>query len=208
MLASVEGNPLFLEERLTSLLETKALVREQGVWQVSATAGPQVPQALERLVRSRVDRLSPAARDAVRPASVLGTEFGFSLLTAVCAADEPLGPALAELCAKDLLQEVAKDPEPVYRFRHALIQEATYNGLLRAERRRLHGRAAWALEAASQGRTEEVAAVLGRHFAAAGESARALRYFEMAGDHATEAFANDEAVSSFRSALAIAAEAR
>ncbi len=119
VLASVEGNPLFLEERLTSLLETRALVREQGVWRISATAGQQVPQALERLVRSRVDRLSPAARDAVRPASVLGTEFGFSLLTTVCAADEPLGPALAELCAKDLLQEVAQRPEPVYRFRHA-----------------------------------------------------------------------------------------
>ncbi len=208
VLASVDGNPLFLEERLTSLLETGALVREQGVWRISATAGQQVPQALERLVRSRVDRLSPAARDAVRPASVLGTEFGFSLLTAVCAADEPLGPALAELCARDLLQEVAERPEPVYRFRHALIQEATYNGLLRAERRLLHGRAAWALEAASQGRMGEVAAVLGRHFAAAGEAARALRYFEMAGDHATAAFANDEAVASFRSALAIAAEQR
>ncbi len=206
VLASVEGNPLFLEERLTSLLETRALVREQGVWRISATAGQQVPQALERLVRSRVDRLSPAARDAVRPASVLGTEFGFSLLTTVCAADEPLGPALAELCAKDLLQEVAQRPEPVYRFRHALIQEATYNGLLRAERRLLHGRAAWALEAASQGRVGEVAAVLGRHFAAAGEAARALRYFELAGDHATAAFANVDAVSSYRSALAIAAE--
>ena len=208
VLASVEGNPLFLEERLTSLLETRVLVREQGVWRISATAGQQVPQALERLVRSRVDRLSPAARDAVRPASVLGTEFGFSLLTAVCAADESLGPALAELCAKDLLREVAQQPEPVYRFRHALIQEATYNGLLRAERRLLHGRAAWALEAASRGREEEVAAVLARHFAAAGEKARALRYFEMAGDHATAAFANDEAVSSFRSALAITAEER
>ena len=206
VLASVEGNPLFLEERLSSLLETRVLVREQGVWRISATAGQQVPQALERLVRSRVDRLSPAARDAVRPASVLGTEFPLSLLTAVCAADEPLKPALAELCAKDLLREVAQQPEPVYRFRHALIQEATYNGLLRAERRLLHGRAAWALEAASQGREGEVAAVLGRHFAAAGEAVRALRYFELAGDHATAAFANDEAVSSFRSALAIAAE--
>jgi tetratricopeptide (TPR) repeat protein len=207
VLSSVDGNPLFLEERLTSLLETRALVRDQGVWRMSATAGRQVPQALERLVRSRVDRLSPAARDAVRPASVLGIEFSFSLLTAVCAADEPLGPALDELCARDLLQEVTRRPEPVFRFRHALIQEATYNGLLRAERRLLHGRAAWALEAASQSHhLDEVAAMLGRHFAAAGETARAVRYFEMAGDHATAAFANDEAIASFGAAIAIVAE--
>ena len=153
-----------------------------------------------------MDRLSPAARDAVRPASVLGTEFPLSLLAAVCATGEPLGPALDELRARDLLHEVPGRAEPVYRFRHALIQEATYNGLLRAERRLLHGRAAWALEAAAEGRTDEVAAVLGRHFAAAGEPERALRYYEMAGDHATASFANDEAISSFRAALAIAGE--
>ncbi|HWM97842.1 MAG TPA: AAA family ATPase, partial [Streptosporangiaceae bacterium] len=206
VLASADGNPLFLEERLSSLLETRALVREQGTWRLGRAAGAQVPQALERLVRSRVDRLSPGARDAVRPASVLGTEFPLSLLAAVCATGEPLGPALDELRAKDFVHEVSGRAEPVYRFRHALIQEATYNGLLRAERRLLHGRAAWALEAAADGRTDEVAAVLGRHFAAAGEPERALSYYEMAGDHATVSFANDEAISSFRSALEIAGE--
>ena len=205
VLNSADGNPLFLEERLTSLLESGAMVREEGGWQISAMAGRPVPQALERLVRSRVDRLGPAARDAVRLASVLGTEFPFSLLAAVGAADGPLEPALAELCARDLLQEVP-GAEPVYRFRHSLIQEATYSGLLRAERRQLHARTAWALEAAADGRTDEVAAVLGRHFAAAGETDRALRYFELAGDHATASFANDEAISSFRSALALAGE--
>jgi len=55
----------------------------------------------------------------------------------------------------------------------------------------------------SAGRLEEVAALLGSHFAAAGEAERAVQYFEVAGDHATAAFANDEAVSTFRSALAI-----
>ncbi|HEX5289020.1 MAG TPA: hypothetical protein VFX25_09125, partial [Streptosporangiaceae bacterium] len=206
VLASTDGNPLFLEERLSSLLETSALVREHGSWRLGRAAGAQVPQALERMVRSRVDRLSPAARDAVRPASVLGTEFPRSLLAAVCATGEPLDAALDELRARDFLHEVTGRAEPVYRFRHALIQEATYNGLLRAERRLLHGRAAWALEAAAEGRTDEVAAVLGRHFAAAGEPERALRYYEIAGDHATASFANDEAIASYHAALEIAGE--
>ncbi len=118
----------------------------------------------------------------------------------------PVGLAVDELCARDLVQRVAGRGEHVFRFRHALIQEATYAGLLRTERRVLHGRAAWALEAASAGRLEEVAAVLGRHFAAAGEAERALHYLEMAGDHATEAFANDEAISSLQAALAVVAE--
>jgi class 3 adenylate cyclase len=206
MLASVEGNPLFLEERLSSLVETGVLVHEQGVWCVGQKADAEVPQVLERLVRSRVDRLSLAAREVIRTASVLGAEFPLSLLTAVCAVGESLGPAVDELCAKDLLQQVAGLPDRAFRFRHALIQEATYKGLLRTERRLLHGRAAWALEAASGGRREEVAAVLARHFAAAGEAERALEYFELAGDHATAAFANDEAISEFRAALAVVDE--
>jgi adenylate cyclase len=206
VLTGVEGNPLFLEERLSSLLEAGGLVRSQDGWQVGAEADPGVPQVLERLVHSRVDRLSSAARDVVRTASVLGAEFPMSLLTAVCAPDESLEPAVTELCAADLVRQVAGRPDPAFRFRHALIQEATYGGLLQAERRRWHGRAAWALEAASPGRLEEVAAVLGRHFAAAGEAERALEYLELAGDHATAVFANDEAVSVFRAALAVMGE--
>jgi tetratricopeptide (TPR) repeat protein len=206
VLTSVDGNPLFLEERLSSLLETNALVREQGTWRMSEAARQELPQALERLVLSRVDRLSPAARGAIRHASVLGFEFPLSLLAAVYPTDQPLERVLDELRARDLLHDVPGLPEPAFCFRHALIQEATYHGLLRAERRTLHGRAGWALEAASAGRLEEVAAVLGRHFAAAGETDRALLYLEMAGDHATGEFANDEAISSFRAALAIARE--
>ncbi|MGD0559575.1 MAG: AAA family ATPase [Streptosporangiaceae bacterium] len=204
VLANVDGNPLFIEERLSSLLETKALVREHGAWQLSDAARQEVPQVLERLVRSRVDRLSRSARDVVRHASVLGPEFPLSLLAAVCATDPPLGPVLDELRAKDIVHDVDGLPEPAVRFRHALIQEATYSGLLNAERRLLHGRAAWALEAASRDRLEDVAPVLGRHFAAAGEPGRAVTYLELAGDHATANFANDEAIASFRLAMAIA----
>jgi adenylate cyclase len=206
VLSNVEGNPLFLEERLSSLLETGALVRENGALRLNPEMPQGVPQVLERLVRSRVDRLSPAARDAVRHACVLGFEFPLSLLAAVCAVEGPLEVVLDELRAKDILRDVDGLPEPAFRFRHALIQEATYSGLPRAERRLLHGRAAWALEAAHDGRLEDVAALLGRHFAAAGEPGRAVTYLEMAGDQATSAFANDEAIASYRSALAIVDE--
>jgi DNA-binding SARP family transcriptional activator/class 3 adenylate cyclase/tetratricopeptide (TPR) repeat protein len=201
VLASVEGNPLFLEERLSSLLETKALVKQDGRWQLRETAGSSMPQVLDRLVRSRVDRLSPHAQEAIRAASVLGTEFTQALLAAVGPEKIPLEPVLDELSASDLLHELPGSNEPTFRFRHALIQEAIYLGLLRAERIALHGRAAAALEAASGDRLEEAAAVLGRHFAAARDVERAVHYLGLAGDHATDAFANDEAISSFRAAL-------
>jgi len=204
VLASADGNPLFLEERLTSLLETRALVRQDGTWLLRQPPGPQLPQVLERLVRSRVDRLSVAAQEAIRAAAVLGPEFTAALLADMLGTrPAELAPVLDELVASDLVHREPPDSRAdTLRFRHALIQEATYLGLLRAERRRLHARAAAALEAASQDRLPEVAAVLGQYYAAAENAERAVHYLELAGDQATDAFANYEAISSFNAALA------
>jgi adenylate cyclase len=208
------GNPLFLEERLAALLETRTLVRDQGTWSLRDTTDPQVSQVLERLVRSRIDRLSPPAQEAVRAASVLGFEFQAAQLSRMLASTglastgldgEPgatLDSVLEELHASDLIHhQQPRGPEPVFVFRHALIQEAAYLGLLRAERRALHARAAAAIEAAAQDAIPEVAALLGRHYASADDSERAVHFLEIAGDHATRAFANDEAISSYRTAI-------
>ena len=71
-----------------------------------------------------------------------------------------------ELCARDLVRQVPGSPleaapGPTFRFRHAMIEEAIYNGLVSAERRLLHGRVAWMLEERSAGNLAEVAAILG-----------------------------------------------
>ncbi len=201
--AGADGNPLFLEQRFSSLVETGALAKVGNAWRLSGTDGAEVPDVLERLIRARVDRLALRQREALVAASVLGTEFALSSLGALTDANGQLPAAVAELCATGLINQVRQLPEPVYRFRHALVQEATYRGMLRAQRRQLHARAAWGLEAASAGRLEEVAAVLGHHYAAAGETGRAVHHLEVAGDRAVSVFANDEAISSYRAALAV-----
>jgi eukaryotic-like serine/threonine-protein kinase len=200
---SADGNPLFLQERFSSLVETRALIRAGAGWRLSVSAAAEVPAVLERLIRSRVDRLSPGLRDVVVAASVLGPEFPLSALRAVVERSDELHFAVEELCGAGLLTEMGQLPEPVYRFRHALIQDATYKSLLRVERRQLHGRAAWGLEAASVHRLTEVAAVLGYHYAEAGEMERAVHYLEVAGTYASAHFANAEAISSYRRALDI-----
>jgi class 3 adenylate cyclase/tetratricopeptide (TPR) repeat protein len=199
-----EGNPLFLEERFASLLETGALSRGKKGWQVDHGRSGEIAEALERLVRARVDRLPPGPRKAIVAASVLGPEFGFRALDAVTDLEGALMAAVSELVSGGLLVQLASAPEAVYRFRHGLIQEATYQGLVRSERRRLHARAAWDLEETAAGRLEEVAASLGHHLAIAGELGRAFHYLEMAGDYAARVFANDEAISSYRYALDLA----
>ena len=196
------GNPLFLEERLSSLLETHALVRAgPSSWRLDLARPGALPEAIERLVRSRVDRLGPGPHDAIVAASVLGPEFALGALRTVTDLGGGLVGAVSELCSSGLLVELNNDSEPAYRFRHGLIQEATYRGLLRGQRRRLHARAAWGLEAALTGRVEEAAPLLGHHYAMAGEAMRAAHYLELAGDHAAAASAKDEAVASYRYGL-------
>jgi class 3 adenylate cyclase/DNA-binding SARP family transcriptional activator/tetratricopeptide (TPR) repeat protein len=214
ILADAEGNPLFLEERLAEMLEAEVLVRQQGAWRLPGPArqpASQValPQVLERLVRSRADRLSPAAAEAIRAASVLGTEFTADVLAATLGArPSALAAVLDELCASDLVHhEPPGSAKPSFRFRHALIQEAVYLALLRNDRRALHARAARALEVACECQLAEVATVLGRHYAIAEEASRAVRFLELGGDRATDAFANDEAIASFREALTMTAQA-
>src|ERR1700749_2982566 len=149
----------------------------------------------------------PPAVDAIRAAAVLGTRFTAGLLAAMLGTTpDSLAPVLTELTESDLVHH-AENSRTAFLFRHALIQEATYLALLRAERRDLHARAARAIAAAAAGRLPEVAAILGRHYAIAENAGRAVHFLELAGDHATEAFANDEAVASFREALAVAESA-
>jgi class 3 adenylate cyclase len=197
-----EGNPLFLEERLSSLLETRAvLMGDDGYWHLERGARDQLPNAIERMVRSRVDRLGPRPHNAIVAASVLGVEFNLAALTSVTDPGDNLLAAVSELCSVGLLVELNTPGGPAYRFRHALIQEATYKGLVKAQRQHLHARAASGLEGAAGGLPEDAAAVLGRHFALAGAAERAAHYLELAGDNAAFAFANDEAVSSYQYAL-------
>ena len=123
-----------------------------------------------------------------------------------------VGPALrgavADLCDSQLIREVRRVPESIFRFRHAVIQEAIYGSLLQNDRSQLHARAAWGTEAASAGRVEEMAAVIGHHFAMAGETERAVHHLAVAGKYAAARFAVDEAVSSYRHAIEIADEDR
>ena len=97
---------------------------------------------------------------------------------------DELDEALAELVSGGFLTEGGQQFEPVYRFRHALIRDAVYWSLLRSERRRLHTRAAWHMEASAGDGLEDDAAFVGQHWAAAGQDDRAIHYFEMAADRA------------------------
>ncbi len=202
MLERAEGNPLYLEELVRALVDAGALVRVNGGWRHDPRVQVQVPETVEKLVLARVDVLSPVARELLSAAAVLGRRFTRELLAQV-AGD---ASALEELIGAGLVLELSAAGEGDYRFKHHLIQEATYGSLLKRPRQELHRRAAAAIEAASAGRVEEPLGVLAHHWTNAGDLERALDLHVRAGDAAEFVGAPDEALEHYAAGRAAAEE--
>ena len=202
ILEPAEGNPFFLEEIVRSLVDAGALVRERDGWRFDHEIDVEVPPTVEKVIVARIDRLDPGPRDALLAAAVLGRSFGLPHLEAV-AGDAEIAQALIVLQRLDLIREGRRWPEPEYRFKHVLIQEAAYRTLVAGRRSELHRRAATWLEERYTGREDEVAGLLAHHWLAAEDEEKAIAYLARAGDRARQEYALDEAVGYYRELLPI-----
>ena len=181
ILEPAEGNPFFLEELVRSLVDSGALVREGEGWRFDHAVEVEVPPTVEKVILARIDRLQPDAHDALMAASVLGRQFGLPLLEAVSGGEGDVQRSLLELQRLDLVRESRRWPEPEFRFKHALIQEAAYRTLVTDQRTALHRKAAAWLEEAYAGREDEVAGLLAHHWLAAEDEDKAVVYLTARG---------------------------
>ena len=199
ILDPAEGNPFFLEELVRSLVDAGSLVPDEGAggWRFDHAVDLHVPPTVEKVILARIDRLPPAASEAVVCASVIGRSFSLPLLQAV-AVGEDVRAALGDLMRVDLVREGRRWPEPEYRFTHALIQETAYRTLVASDRERLHRKVATWLAQHHAGREAEVAGVLAYHWLGAHDEDQAIRYLTVAGDRARQEYALDEAIAYYR----------
>jgi predicted ATPase len=185
------GVPLFVEEVTRLLLE-------RGV-EGGARA---IPPTLQQSLAARLDRLG-SAREVAQIGAVLGRDFTNALLHAVGGLEEPaLQSALDRLAGADLLIAQGTGPQANYRFKHALIQDAAYDSLLKSRRKALHRRAAEILV----GRPEPAAAepeVIAHHFTEAGLDELAIEWWGKAGDQALRRSAFQEAIAHLGKAIAV-----
>ena len=127
---------------------------------------------------ARLDRLGPAAKDVAQNGAAIGREFGFGLLASVTDLPEPqLRAALDRLTNAGLLFARGTPPQSSYIFKHALVQDAAYGTLLRGRRQRLHARIAATLEDRFPEIVVAQPALLGHHYAEAGQVERSIDYF-------------------------------
>jgi class 3 adenylate cyclase/predicted ATPase len=188
--ARTGGVPLFVEEVARLLLERG----EAGGLQA-------IPPTLQQSLAARLDRLGEA-REVAQIGAVLGRDFTYSLLRAVGGVDDPaLQSALDRLTDADLLIAEGAGHEANYRFKHALIQDAAYDSLLKSRRQALHRRAAELLRDQPERAEPEVVA---HHFTEAGLDDPAIEWWGKAGDQALRRSAFQEAIAHLGKAIAMA----
>ena len=169
VVAAAEGNPLFVEQMLSMMLDEGLLRRTNGRYEAASDLSRvSVPPSINALLAARVDGLPPGERAVLEPASVFGLVFPQAAIEELT--DEPVQPAvpahLSALIEKQLVRGsgVAVETEE-FRFGHLLIRDATYDGLLKEARAKLHERVALWSERVNRerGREAEFAEVLGYH---------------------------------------------
>jgi len=183
------GVPLFVEEVTRLLLERG----EAGGLQA-------IPPTLQQSLAARLDRLYEA-REVAQIGAVLGRDFSYALLQAVGGLDDSaLQSALDRLAQADLFIAEGAGPRGKYRFKHALIQDAAYDSLLKSRRQTLHSRAAEILRDDPE-RAAAEPEVIAHHLQNADRPNEAIRYWRQAGEQAVLRAANREAVEHLRQAL-------
>jgi class 3 adenylate cyclase/tetratricopeptide (TPR) repeat protein len=197
-----EGNPFFLEEVLRSLIESGGLALENGKWTLTAPVGIlRVPDNVQGVLLSRLDRLSEELKQLTQKAAVIGRVFHYRILERIASADNSLREQLASLEMSGLVHERCRLPELEFIFKHALTQEVAYQTLLTPARKVLHRKVGDALESIFRDRLEEFAGVLAYHFFSAESWQKALDYSIRSGDAAYRVCAYSEARGHYGRAL-------
>src|SRR5499426_2538505 len=206
IIRKAEGNPFFLEEVLTSLLEVGALRQHNGRYMLTKHVSEiYVPDTIQDVIMARIDRLEEAPKRALQLASVIGREFTVRLLERISDVQAQLERFLQELKVLEFIYERSFYPELAYMFKHALTHDVAYNSLLIQRRKELHRLIAMAIEELYAERLPESYEMLAYHYERGEVWEKALEYLVKAGQKAQQAYANQEAREHYSRALDICA---
>jgi len=202
IVAKADGVPLYVEELTKAILVSGVLeARGDAYVLTGALAQLHIPETLQDSLMARLDR-APRLREVAQLSSVLGREFTYDMISALAGIDEHmLQSGLGQLVVDELLYQRGRPPRSRYLFKHALIQDAAYQSLLKRTRQQYHQRAAKLLE----DRFPEVAStqpeIVAHHYTEANCPAQAMAYWLRAGVAAVSKSANVEALAQFSRGL-------
>ena len=198
--AKAEGNALFAEE-LASFLVERGIVRRSaaGLDYDPPAVAVALPESVQALLASRVDRLGPADRNLLQAAAVVGRRFDPGLVAKVSDTNGSAETSFSAMEALDLIHRAEGSND--FFFKHALVRDALYDRLLSGPRAALHLRVAEELERRGDNRLTEIAESLAHHYAATTRADKAFTYLAMAGHKSLDVYAVPEAEQYYRQAL-------
>jgi class 3 adenylate cyclase/tetratricopeptide (TPR) repeat protein len=196
ILARTDGIPLFIEELTKTVLESGLLQEQNGNYVLERPLPAlAIPTTLHASLMARLDRLAPV-REVAQIGAVAGREFHYELINAVAGLPaERLEEALGQLVRSELIFRRGEIPHAVYTFKHTLVRDAAYAGLLKSRRVYLHAAIASALEQRFPEIVQTQPETLAHHLTEAGLIEQAIRYWLEAGKNAALRSANLEAIS-------------
>jgi hypothetical protein len=193
-----DGIPLFVEELTKSVIESGLVHETDSGLVVDGPLPPlAIPTTLQGSLLARLDRLS-TTREVAQIGAAIGREFNHHLVAVVAGLPEAqLQAALSQLEAAGLIFRRGGPPEAVYIFKHALVQDAAHDSLLKSRRQQLHALIAEAIEQHYPETASNQPQLLAQHYAEAGFAERSARAWLAAGHLSASRSASGEAALQF-----------
>jgi class 3 adenylate cyclase/tetratricopeptide (TPR) repeat protein len=199
-----DGVPLYLEEMTKAVLESGHLKEVNRQYElIGSLASLAIPATLQDSLMARLDRLV-TAKAVAQYAAVIGRQFSYALLQAVSQLDAAtLQQELGRLVEAEIAYQRGLPPQATYAFKHALIQDAAYQSLLKSTRQQYHQRIVQTLAAQFPETIEAQPELLAHHYTEAGLTEQAVHYWHHAGQRAIKRSAHVEAIAHLRQGLAL-----
>jgi class 3 adenylate cyclase len=204
IVAKTDGVPLFVEEVTKVVLESGLLQEQDDHYRLTGPLPPlAIPVTLHDSLLARLDRLG-AAKGLAQLGATVGREFAYGMLQAVAPwEEETLQRALHQLVEAELLYQRGLPPQATYIFKHALIQDAAYQSLLKRTRQQYHQRIAQVLVAQFPDTAETQPELVAQHYTEAGLTEQATGYWQRASQRALARSAYAEAIHHMTTGIAL-----
>jgi class 3 adenylate cyclase/tetratricopeptide (TPR) repeat protein len=204
IVAHADGVPLFIEELTKSVLESQLLHEEDDQYTLlEPLPTVAIPTTLSASLMERLGRRG-GVRELAQIGACIGREFSYELLAAISPHNgAEFEDELEQLTRTGLVLRRGTPPDAAYTFKHALVQDAAYDSLLKSKRQQVHAQIAWALEKDFRERVANEPEVLAHHHTQAGDLTAAIPLWRKAGESALARVALQEAVAYLEKGLAI-----
>lgn len=200
-----DGVPLYVEELTKSIFDAKFVSEENGGYRLTRPLSDvAIPATLQDLLMARLDRL-PTIREVAQLGSILGREFAYEMLQAIASLEEPaLKSGLDQLVDAELLYQRGRRPHARYIFKHALLQDAAYQSLLKRTRQYYHRQVAELLESRYPDIVRAQPELLAHHHSRGDQNEKAVAYLERGAEKAAGMYAHAEALAGLEQARVLA----